>query len=297
MFNPDLMPLYVIILNWNLPEETIACIESVQSNAVADLKIVVVDNDSADNSIEILTGRFGRQIELIKNSKNLGFAAGMNVGINYALAAGAQSILLLNNDTILDPAMISKLLRAAADLPQAGLLGPAIYYHQAPTRIWRCGDKEFRWLPVPLDVSERELARNPSTPFKLDYVTGCGVLIRRAVFETVGLFDPRYFMYFEDADFCRRTRQGNFEIWCVPEARMWHKVSLSAQKDRPANRYARSWGRVKFYRSHPHGGFPELIYVYMLFKLFWTTLTDALRGDWDLIKPLWRGTLDGYKIN
>jgi GT2 family glycosyltransferase len=291
----DLLPLCVIILNWNLPEETIACIESVQGNVVADLKIVVVDNDSSDNSIDLLTHHFGNWIEVIKNPKNLGFAAGMNAGINYALSMGAGSILLLNNDTVIDSAMICTLLNAACHLPRAGILGPAIYYYQDPTRIWRYGDKEFRWLPIPLQVSEREALRNFPAPFKLDYVTACGILIKREVFESIGLLDPHYFMYFEDADFCRRARQANYEIWCVPQAKMWHKVSLSAKKDKPTNRYAQSWGRVKFYRKHPHGPWAGLTFAYLIFKLMGIAITDLLHGDWELIKPLWFGTWHGYR--
>jgi GT2 family glycosyltransferase len=295
MNDQELMPLHIVILNWNLPHDTIACIESIQDNPLADLKIVVVDNGSSDNSVALLRGRFGNGIKVIENPENFGFAAGMNTGISYALSAGARSILLLNNDTIVDSTMISKMLTAAYDLPRAGILAPAIYYYQAPTRIWRCGDKETSWLPMPLKVTERDVGRYLSAPFKIDYATGCGILVKQAVFEAIGMFDTSYFMYFEDADFCRRARRANHEIWCVPEAKMWHKVSLSAQKDKPANRYARSWGQVWFYRTHPHGPFAGLTQAYLFFKLMWTTVTDLLRGDWALIKPLWLGTWNGYR--
>ena len=102
-------------------------------------------------------------------------------------------------------------------------------------------------------------------------------------------------MYLEDSDFCRRARDAGFEIWCVPTAKMWHKVSLSVQKDKPRNRYARSWGRVQFYRTHPHGRWPQLFHLYIIAKTLWTTVQDIIRRDWNLIKPLWTGTLQGYR--
>ncbi|HET9222179.1 MAG TPA: hypothetical protein VFO07_06735, partial [Roseiflexaceae bacterium] len=117
----------------------------------------------------------------------------------------------------------------------------------------------------------------------------------RTVFETIGLFDEDYFMYFEDADFCRRARGAGFGIWCVPAARMWHKVSLSARKDKPSSRYAMAWGRARFYRHHPHGPSVALTTLYLFWKLMWTSLSDARAGDWELIRPLWAGTWDGYR--
>ena len=246
--------LAVVILNWNLPEDTITCIESLGSAAGRDMQIIVVDNGSTDDSVMRFRQHFGSAVTLVQNGSNLGFAAGVNVGIERALADGAEYVLLLNNDTIVASDMIDRLLSAASAQPRAGVVAPVIYYHDEPQRIWRYADKQYRWFPVPMQCSPSAL-EGVNDPFHVDYVTGCGVLISRAVFEAIGGFDARYVMYFEDADFCRRARAAGFEIWCVPQARMWHKVSLSAQKDKPASRYAQSWGRAHFYRQHPHGPF------------------------------------------
>ena len=291
---PYLKPLYIIILNWKLADETISCIESLQQGDLTDVHLVVVDNNSADGSVEQLKARFATQIHLIENPDNFGFAAGVNVGIEYALKSGAQAVMLLNNDTIVSPQMIDELLQAGQQLPRAGLIGPAIYYHQAPDRIWQYGDKSIPWLAFPRHISQKEVETVAHIPFQLDYVTACCVVIRREVFETIGLFDPRFFMYFEDADFCARAKAAGFEIWCIPSAKVWHKVSLSAKKDKPTNRYAQAWGRVQFYRSNPLiARFPLIIYF--ILKLTWTSLRDIISGDWDLLKPLWLGTWNGYR--
>ena len=292
---PDRYPLHAVILNWNLPDDTIACVRSLRASAKPGLEIVVVDNASTDDSLQRFREQLGETVTVIANRANLGFAAGVNAGIRHALAAGAQMVLLLNNDTLVAPAMIDQLATAARELPGADILSPVIYYHEQPNRIWRAADQQRRWLPIPMRMPDRAVARAGARPFRADYVTACGVLIGRKVFETIGLFDEEYFMYFEDADFCRRARQAGFGIWCVPTARMWHKVSLSARKDKPSSRYAMAWGRARFYRRHPHGPSAALTALYLLWKLVWTTLGDARAGDWELIRPLWAGTWDGYR--
>jgi GT2 family glycosyltransferase len=288
-----LYPVHVIVLNWNLPEETIACVDSVWASSKVDLKVIVVDNGSTDRSVERFQEHFGDAVTIIENTRNLGFAAGMNVGIRWALAEGARSILLLNNDTVVDADMIYHLASLATQSPRAGVAGPVIYYYDRPQRVWRFGDREHRWLPVPLQLPESALSEAGHRPFRLDYVTACGMLVRRQVFEAIGLLDERYFMYFEDADFCRRAREAGYEIWCAPQARMWHKVSLSASKQKPAMRYAEAWGRAQFYGRHPHGFSRALTSAYLLLQSVGATLRDALSREWKLMKPQWLGFLDG----
>jgi hypothetical protein len=288
-----LLPLYVVVVNWNLPEETIACVQSVHANQISDMEIVVMDNGSTDCSVEMLKMHLGNTIQLLESSVNLGFAAGANLGIQHALCKGAQSVLLLNNDTIVDAGMVPHLLSTMANRPAAGIVAPVIYYHDNPGRVWQIGSREHCWLPIPVDVGSRMLSDMEQAPFRLDYVTACGMLVRRLVWETVGLFDVCYFMYFEDADFCRRVRHAGFEILCAPRARMWHRVSLSARKQRPGSRYAEAWGRAHFYRTHHHGPSATLTMAHVLLKAVCITLRDLLKWQWRLCLSLWRGTFDG----
>jgi hypothetical protein len=290
----SLYPVYAVILNWNLPEDTIACVDSILVSPLPELEIIVVDNASTDSSVERFRQRFADTVQVIENAENLGFAGGINVGVRRTLSEGAQSILILNNDTIVDSTMLQHLISAAACSPQTGIVGPVIRYYDQPERVWRFGDREYRCLPVPLKLPERMLSRAGQNPFPVDYVTGCGMLVRRQVFETIGLFDTDHFMYFEDADFCRRARQAGFQILCAPRAQMWHKVSSSARKRKPAMRYAESWGRAQFYRKHPHGCARALTFVYLLAQSVRSTLRDLLSGQWRLIKPQWIGMVDGY---
>ena len=291
----SLSPLYVILLNWNSPEDTIACVDSVIRSTGCGLRILVVDNGSTDDSREQFARHLGNRVEILESKENLGFAGGINLGVGRALAAGAQSILILNNDTIIDKAMIRHLIRTVADHPTAGIVGPVIRHYDDPGRIWRIGDREYRFLPMPLRLSESALSRAGGEPFAVDYVTGCGMLVRSRVFETIGLFDTDHFMYFEDADFCRRARQAGFGIWLDPKAEMWHKVSLSASQQKPAMRYAEAWGRAQFYRKHPHGCLPAFTLLYLVTQSATRTVQALFTRDWNLIKPQLMGFLDGYR--
>ncbi|PDV98855.1 glycosyltransferase family 2 protein [Candidatus Chloroploca asiatica] len=294
---PDqLLPLYVVVLNWNLPADTIACLQSLQAAALPEVHLLVVDNGSTDDSLHQIRHHFPDQVELVALPENRGFAGGMNAGIEVALRAGAGSILLLNNDTVVESTMLATLLGAAQQRPQAGILGPAIYYYDAPERLWQIGARQHPRFPVPVNLGLREIRRTGGQPFPADYVTGCAMLVRREVFEHVGLLDPTYVMYFEDADFCQRARKARYEIWCIPAARMWHRVSLSANKVKPASRYTFAWGRGRFYRRYPHGRSPTLTLSYLLLSTAVKAGGDLLRGDWQPALWLWRGMLDGYRL-
>lgn len=294
-------PLWVVVLNWNLPGDTIACVESVLAAAqpLVAARVLIVGNGSTDDSVAQLRAAFvagstAVPVELLETGRNLGFARGMNAGARYALAHGAGSILFLNNDTEIDAEMLRHLSAILVTDPATGMVGPVIYYADPANKIWRFADNEHKWLPIPLRVPDAVVG-GPLPPMIVDYITACAMLVRANVLRDVGLFDERYFMYYEDADLCRRVRDAGYLIRCVPQARMWHKVSVSANKEKAANRYARAWGRVRFYRSHPHGRLPWLVHGYIWGKVLLQSVVDLLRGETDLWRPLWRGTRDGYR--
>jgi hypothetical protein len=190
--------------------------------------------------------------------------------------------------------MVVHLLETLVKHPETGLVGPVIYYADAPERIWRAADNEAAWLPIPRRMADRALS-TAADSLVVDYITGCCMLVRAETIAEIGLFDERFFMYFEDADYCRRARGRGYAVRCVPAARMWHKVSLSANRIRPTTRYAASWGRVQFYRKHPHGRLAALVHPYIWARGLIVSVGDGLRGEWGLIAALWRGIYDGYR--
>ena len=282
--------LFAVILNWNLKEDTIECVNSILKGNWVPEEIIVVDNGSDDGSPEALLECFGNHIKLIVNERNLGFAKGMNVGIRYALDKGARWILLLNNDVIVAEDMIKKLLKVAEGEKgqRFGILAPAILHFDEPEKLWKLGDIDVGILPLPLKLRPG-LWKKGEEIIPVDYVTGCGMLVKREVFSAVGLFDERYFMYYEDADLCRRAAKAGFLIGCVTTARMWHKVSRSAGKDTHRQRYLKARYRVLFYRTHYHFS----SWLYLVLSAFLTALRDIAKGNFQealaYIKGFWHG--------
>jgi GT2 family glycosyltransferase len=252
--------VFVIILNWNGIKDTFACLESVKNLNVQgfDFKILIVDNASTDDSLEKL--KEIRDIELISNKINLGFAGGNNVGITHALKNGADYIVVLNNDTILEKNSLNILINAASDNPKAGALSPKIYfekgyefhknkYNQADKGrvIWYAGGN-IDWKNVyggGRGVDKVDVGLFNQTT-DTDFATGTCMLLTRVALEKVGTFDEKYFMYYEDTDLSQRLKRNGFDVIYVPDAHIWHKVAQSSGIGSNLNDYFITRNRMLF---------------------------------------------------
>jgi GT2 family glycosyltransferase len=254
----------------------------------------MVDNGSSDGSADLLAARFP-DLLLLRSERNLGFAAGVNLGLRAALERGCAYVLLANNDTWVAPTLVPLLVAALNADPTAGMAGPLICYADAPDLVWYMADMGRRWLPVPRRVgSGLPAASIAPDPAPVDYLSGCGLLVRRAVFEQVGLLDERFFMYFEDADFCRRVRGAGFRLWVVPRARMWHRVSLSAARVAALSRERVTMYRVLFYRRHFSGLQWAIGGLFSIYAALRSLPGDFRRGQRDLVLPTLRGLWRGW---
>ena len=242
----------IIVLNWNGKSLTLECLDSLQVLDYPSAEIMVVDNASTDGSVEAIRERYGDNITVIANESNLGFSQGNNVGIERALRDGADFILLLNNDTVVDPQLVTHLVDPLIAEPKIGISGPKIYYYDPPDQIWFAGGEVFLGRGITRHVGIREtdtgqFDRRADT----DYITGCALMAGRAVFEKVGLLDPSYRAYFEDTDFCMRARRAGFRIVYVPEGKVWHKVSASTggqmSRQKIVRKFHSSW---RFFGRH-----------------------------------------------
>jgi hypothetical protein len=224
--------VFIIILNWNGCNDTIECIESLKNVTYGNFSVVVVDNSSTDNSIDVIPKKY-RDVAFIEMKKNTGFAGGNNIGINYALERGADYILLLNNDTTVEPNFLTELVKTAETDKNAGILGPKIYFHSEPARIWFAGGK-LNWLKTKgthPDYLKIDNKMNPAgNPKKVDYITGCCLLIKKDVIKKIGLMNEDYFLYYEDADWCLRAHKAGWQIIFVPASVIYHKQSQSTRE-------------------------------------------------------------------
>ena len=250
------MKLAIVVLNWNGLEDTRALLRTLERCRVPagwSAEVMVVDNGSTDGSAQRIGAEFP-QVDVLALPENLRFAGGNNQGIARALAAGADAIMLLNNDTEADPALLERLLLALEQHPEAGAVAPLIYFAAPSRRIWYAGGRCTPALGLAAHRGLRQLDRGQYRSIeRTGYLTGCCLLARRAVWEKVGLLDERYFIYAEDADWCLRARRAGFALLFVPTARLWHKVSASAGASSPFKIYQRLRANLTLFARNARG--------------------------------------------
>jgi len=260
----------VIIVNWNLPDDTITCARSVLASEGISSQIVVVDNGSTDNSVQRLQSALP-QTTMLSLPENVGFAGGINVGLEYLYGKDIEYILLLNNDTFLAPDCMIQLLSALTDDPSVAVAGPLIFYADNPEYVWYLGDRERPLWPVPFSLLRGMRYQDQyKGVLEVDYVSGCAMLVRCSVLKSLDGLNERLFMHYEDADFCWRVREGGWKIVSVPDARMWHKVSTSSRNLGSLVNYYRLRNRVWFYATHRRG-------FYRVYALFYVLLHEFIR--------------------
>jgi GT2 family glycosyltransferase/glycosyltransferase involved in cell wall biosynthesis len=225
----DARSVTAVVLNYGTPDQTWLAVRSLQSSLPPPGSILVIDNGSSDGSADGLRRAFSglsepSSVTVIALSENLGFPAGCNVGIESALKAGAEWVLLVNSDVVLAPGALSELLAEACTRPSAGVLGPLVLSREEPDAIASAGisysASSGRMLSP---LTGRPASDAPTASFDVTAVSGCAMLIRRDVLEKAGLFDAAYFFFFEDVDLCLRARAAGFETRCVPGARAYHE--------------------------------------------------------------------------
>jgi GT2 family glycosyltransferase len=271
----DLPIVYAVVLNWNGAAETIACLESLKRQTYTNIKLLVVDNGSTDDSIERITTAHP-DIELKVNNQNLGFAGGVNTGLHYAFANKADHVLILNNDLTLDEKCVAEL--AAHTAHDVGFVAATIYYTDDPQRIWSMSGNINRITlertkDVRGEVDNGQFAR----VLERHFAPGGASLMSRQAYEKIGGFDEGFFLYYEDADLSLRTRKAGLRVLVCSQAKMWHAISKSSGgSDSPRERYWMARSSVRYFAKHAAWWQIPVI-------LFWRT-GSAVRTTW----RLWR---------
>jgi len=220
----------IVIVNYNSTEDTIECLQSLKNISYDNAEIIVVDNGSNHDSVEKLQN-FNNGFSLLTTETNLGFAGGNNIGIRYAIDHKAGYVLLLNNDTVVGSDFIEPLLDTVLNSNKAGVVGGKIFYYDDPERIWYAGGSLncFSGRTKHIGKNKTDTGKYDKTR-EVSFITGCLMLIPREVIENVGMMDEKYFLYFEDADWCYRIRKAGYRLIYSPLARIYHKESATTQK-------------------------------------------------------------------
>ena len=221
----------VVILNWNGIKDTVACLDSLLVQTYPDYQIVVIDNGSVDNSVEVLekyiTNHKDHAIKLICNDKNLGFTGGVNTGIRWALENNFDAVALFNNDAVADKDWLTHLVKGLDD-KEVGI-STGLLLHENGKTIDSSGDWYSKWgLPFP-----RNRGENAVFASKDGFVFGASggaTLYRSTMLNKIGLFDEDFFAYYEDADVSFRAQLAGWKVIYNSEAVAYHKQGATSSK-------------------------------------------------------------------
>ena len=263
----------VVLINWNQYEDTVDCLGSLYEMDYPNFRVILVDNGSSDGSGERIARLFPR-VDMIYSEANLGFDGGNNLGVMRALNLGCDYIFLLNNDTVLDPRLIDELIAVADSDRRIGILGPKIYYYDAPDIVW--------WAGCCLSVSPhgmfnfsqegnmKEDVGQFDDVAEIDGAIGCAMLVKRGVIEKAGLLDERFFIYHEEHDYALRAIAEGYRIVFVPGGKLWHKVSRAmggVHSVSQCHLWTRNW--LLLMRNHIPLSRWFLLYYHYLKEAYW----------------------------
>lgn len=226
----------IVLVNYNGSEDTLQCLRSLLNITYKNIMIVVVDNLSTDDSVEILKRKEQELcFTLLCSPDNNGFSAGNNIGIHYALDHGCSHILLLNNDTVVTPDFLSELMKYNDG--ETALTGTILYYWKRE-EIWYGGGivNKFTGKTVHLHKGEH-LESVGNKPQAISFISGCEMLLPRQIIDSIGLMDEDYFLYGEDVDYSLRISKYGFDLKFVPTSIIYHKVNASTSKISKASQY------------------------------------------------------------
>ncbi len=256
------MKVAIITVNYNGKNDTLELLSSLEELRVksAELRVIVVDNASEDGSVPEIVKKFP-EVVILQTGVNKGFAGGFNQGIDYALADGADYVLVINNDCLIsDLNVLDELIKTAKTDPKIGIVSPKIYF--APgfefhkdrygkddlgKVIWY-GGGDFDWNNVQgvhLGMDEIDLGQYDSEK-EVNFASGACLLIKREVLEKVGKFNEDYFLYFEDVEFQKRVDQAGFKKFYNGKVSIFHKVSQSTTAGSSLTDYYTTRNRLIF---------------------------------------------------
>lgn len=274
----------VILVNYNGRKYLENCVESLRRQTYSDMSVLVIDNCSEDDSVKFLKENYP-EVKVIASNQNNGFAKGNNIGMRYAIENGAEYVLLLNVDTVLDSRLLACLLDEAEDTV---ITVPKIYSDKRYMKIWYAGGE----IDYVNGDSCHTMKSGSDAVQEVSFACGCCMLIHKNIIAKIGMLDENYYLYYEDTDWSVRFRKGNIKIRYVPDAKMWHKIEGSGgKKGRVYKTYYLTRNQLYFIKKYQ-----DCIQITVLQKTFQIIKDSFLREpDREKRKYIWLGILDFYK--
>jgi GT2 family glycosyltransferase len=292
--------VYTIVINYNGWRDTIECLDSVYRSDYPALRALILDNGSTDGSLDRIrdwiSSKFAGAPEtgrptLMPLGANLGFAGANNVGLGYLLARERDAYAwLLNNDTVVAPDAIRRMVELAESDPAIGAVGATLLRHSDPDRLETAAGGTFgEWHGMVATIHSDAMRDAPRpAPARIDFISGTCMLVPRRTVERVGLMDERYFLYAEDIDWGARIREAGLRLAYCPAAEVWHKGGGSTQHGSPLHDYY----CVKSSLLLVHKRNPILLPLALAYSAARFVAPKLIRGEWGRLRPIVRGYVD-----
>jgi hypothetical protein len=265
-----------LILNYTRPAATLACLASLAAGDYGNYRAIVLDAGPDDALVAPLQAQYPQATRL-RLTENGGYAGNNNAGLRHVLAGPDEWVMLLNDDTTLAPDCLRRLVTEGERQPDIGLVGPTVYHASEPRVIQSAGGQ------LGPDWSARHRGQDqPDTgqftaPQRVAWLSGCALLVRRAVLEQVGLLDERYFMYCEEIDWCLRAQKAGWQVVHVPAAGAWHAGVQRSYRPSPAVTYYSARNRWLLLATHQG---PLAARVRAATSMLRTLLSWSVRPKW-----------------
>lgn len=286
----------IISINYNQAQVTCALLDSLNRITYPNIEIIVVDNASPTEEPTLITELFPN-VQLIRSASNLGFAGGNNLGIRVAKG---KYVLLLNNDTEVEPGFLEPLVELFETKPEVGIASPKIIYHNTSQIIQYAGCNGLSpWTGRGefIGSMQKDIGQyNESLPTQL--VHGAAMMVPMSVIREAGLMPEIYFLYYEEHDWCEMIKKAKFQSYYVATSTVYHKESISVGKVSVLKSYYMSRNRLLFVRRNSKGWH---YWSGVLFFLFVATpknlLVLTINQQWEHIKAVWNGLKWHFRNN
>lgn len=287
--------VYAVILNYNGYEDTINCVNSILREDHGAVFPVVVDNASPDGSGRKLKDEL-KDIPVILNEDNSGYAGGMNTGARYALKNNADYVLYVNNDTEFSGSTISELVKVAEKDTRIGIVSPKVLYLDERDKIYCAGSRYIFYRCGNVSLGKgTDAGTNRNEEEDITHAEGACLLIKREVFETTGFMSEFFFMYFEDLDFSLKVNR-KFRIVYAPKAVMYHQSGAGKSFEEYSILYHYYFTRNRFLIFRNHNPLAKLYVILYSTAITMLKSVAIIRGSnekGEALKAIWGGYSTG----